>query len=180
MEHCWLIPRDTGDPRVDELLRRIDGRRDAGRRSPARRAPHLTSPPIPDSDSDRLRPSARAGVRCRPQRARGGRGSRASRLGATPGWDASDDWIVVDGRLRSPSHVRSAWSSSSATPISRGRKQRRCSVCRRDTARRPFCQPTIAVGVGRAGAAHALVHPALGRGRDGCATRVGAGRGATD
>ena len=24
MEHCWLIPRDTGDPRVDELLRRID------------------------------------------------------------------------------------------------------------------------------------------------------------
>src|SRR5918999_138804 len=24
MEHCWLIPRDTGDDRVEELLRRID------------------------------------------------------------------------------------------------------------------------------------------------------------
>ena len=24
MEHCWLIPRDTGDHRVEELLRRID------------------------------------------------------------------------------------------------------------------------------------------------------------
>ena len=40
MEHCWLIPRDTGDDRVEELLRRIDGEgmrvvdpRDSGRRA---------------------------------------------------------------------------------------------------------------------------------------------------
>ena len=180
MEHCWLIPRDTGDPRVDELLRRIDeeGMRVVDPRGVEGRAPHHCLAPT-DSRFERLEIDygrLHERVRRRPQRARGGRGTRAERLGAAPAWDASDDWIVVDGRLRSPSRARSGWSSSSATRISPGRKRRRCSVCRRDTARRHFCRPTIAVAVGRSRAAHALVHPALGRGWDGCATRVGGSR----
>jgi hypothetical protein len=43
MEHCWLIPRNTGDHRVEELLRRIDeeGMRVVDPREAERRATHL-------------------------------------------------------------------------------------------------------------------------------------------
>ena len=55
MEHRWLIPRDTGDQRVEELLRRIEAEgmrvvdpREAGPGDAGVR-PRL---PTPDSDFD--------------------------------------------------------------------------------------------------------------------------------
>ena len=107
MEHCWLIPRDTGDHRVEELLRRIDDRRDAGRRSSRSGSANVDSRlPTPDSrlrrldiDYGRLHELAYVA-------ARNVREEVEARVLSDwvqrPAWDASDDWIVVDGRLRSP------------------------------------------------------------------------------
>jgi hypothetical protein len=110
MEHCWLIPRDTGDPRVEELLRRIDeeGMRVVDPREAERRATQVSPLPAPDvrhptSDSDidygRLHELAYVA-------ARNVREEVEARVLSDwvqrPAWDAGDDWIVVDGRLRSP------------------------------------------------------------------------------
>jgi hypothetical protein len=110
MEHCWLIPRDTGDHRVEELLRRIDeeGLRVVDPREAERRATQASPLPTPDirhptSDSDidygRLHELAYVA-------ARNVREEVEARVLSDwvqrPAWDASDDWIVVDGRLRTP------------------------------------------------------------------------------
>jgi hypothetical protein len=116
MEHCWLIPRQTGDPRVEELLARISaegmrvvdpretdapaasGASDAGASSPSD-----FRLPTPDSGSDidygRLHELAYVA-------ARRVREEVEARVLADwvqrPQWAAGEDWIVVDGRLRSP------------------------------------------------------------------------------
>jgi hypothetical protein len=103
MEHCWLIPRNTGDSRVEELLSRIDGEgmrvedpRDFG--SKLTPDSHL---PTPDADIDYGRLHELAYVA-----ARSVRDEVEARVLSDwvqrPAWDGSDDWIVVDGRLRSP------------------------------------------------------------------------------
>jgi hypothetical protein len=103
MEHCWLIPRDTGDERVEELLRRIDGEgmRVVDPRGSERRATQAS--PLQDADSDidygRLHELAYVA-------ARNVREEVEARVLSDwvqrPEWHAGDDWIVVDGRLRSP------------------------------------------------------------------------------
>jgi hypothetical protein len=107
MEHCWLIPRDTGDPRVDELLRRID---EEGMRvkDPREVRPNSTPDsasgnglPPPDSDIDYGRLHELAYVAARNVREEV-EARVLSDWVQRPEWDASDDWIVVDGRLRSP------------------------------------------------------------------------------
>ena len=105
MEHCWLIPRDTGDSRVEELLRRIDeeGMRVVDPRAAERRATQASSLLNADSDIDfdygRLHELAYVA-------ARNVREEVEARVLSDwvqrPAWDACDDWIVVDGRLRLP------------------------------------------------------------------------------
>jgi hypothetical protein len=106
MEHCWLIPRDTGDHRVEELLRRIDAEgmrvvdpREAGPNStPDSRLPTPDSN-VSDIDYGRLHELAYVA-------ARNVREEVEARVLSDwvqrSVWDASADWIVVDGRLRSP------------------------------------------------------------------------------
>ncbi|HEX2282311.1 MAG TPA: hypothetical protein VHG52_11190 [Thermomicrobiales bacterium] len=96
MEHCWLIPRDTRDPRVEELLRRID---DEGMRvvDPREAGPSSTS----DSDIDYGRLHELAYVAARNVREEV-EARVLSDWVQRPTWDTSGDWIVVDGRLRSP------------------------------------------------------------------------------
>jgi hypothetical protein len=108
MEHCWLIPRDTGDPRVDELLRRIDeeGMRVVDPRGAEGRATHvqalpLKSPGSHDSEIDYGRLHELAYVAARNVREEV-EARVLSEWVQRPAWNASDDWIVVDGRLRSP------------------------------------------------------------------------------
>jgi hypothetical protein len=101
MEHCWLIPRDTGDPRVEELLRRIDGE---GMRvvDPREVGPSSTSNsrlPTPDSDIDYGRLHELAYVAARNVREEV-EARVLSDWVQRPAWDAGDNWIVVDGRLR--------------------------------------------------------------------------------
>jgi hypothetical protein len=103
MEHCWLIPRDTGDPRVDELLRRID---EEGMRvvDPREVGPSSTSDSrLPSSDSDidygRLHELAYVAARNVREEVEARVLNDWVRRSA---WNTSDDWIVVDGRLRSP------------------------------------------------------------------------------
>ena len=96
MEHCWLIPRDTGDPRVEELLSRIEheGMRVVDPR-------HAGSNSTEDSEIDYGRLHELAYVA-----ARNVREEVEARVlmdwVQRPEWEAGDDWIVVDGRLRSP------------------------------------------------------------------------------
>jgi hypothetical protein len=103
MEHCWLIPRDTGDSRVEELLRRID---EEGMRveDPRDFGSNLTSDsrlPTSDAQIDYGHLHELAYVAAR--RVREEVEARVlSDWVQRPEWDASDDWIVVDGRLRSP------------------------------------------------------------------------------
>jgi hypothetical protein len=105
LEHCWLIPRDTGDDRVEELLRRIEreGMRVEDPRDSARRATHLLASPLSVTDSGfdygylhELAYVAARNVREEVE------ARVLSDWVQRPEWDASDDWIVVDGRLRSP------------------------------------------------------------------------------
>jgi hypothetical protein len=106
MEHCWLIPRNTGDDRVEELLRRIDGEgmrvedpRDFGSRQiPDSRLP---TPDSNGSDIEYGRLHELAYVAARNVREEV-EARVLSDWVQRPEWDASDDWIVVDGRLRSP------------------------------------------------------------------------------
>lgn len=103
MEHCWLIPRGTGDPRVEELLRRIDeeGMRVVDPREAERRATLASALPNADSDIDYGRLHELAYVAARNVREE----VEARVLNdwvQRPAWDTGDDWIVVDGRLRSP------------------------------------------------------------------------------
>jgi hypothetical protein len=96
MEHCWLIPRDTGDARVEELLQRIE-------REGMRVVDPREAGPNPASDSDvdygRLHELAYVAAR----KVREEVEARVlSEWVQRPTWNASDDWIVVDGRLRSP------------------------------------------------------------------------------
>ena len=107
MEHCWLIPRDTGDPRVEELRARIEREgmriedpRDSGSRSASDSASG-TDLPTSDADIDYGRLHELAYVA-----ARNVRDEVEARVlndwVRRPEWEAADDWIVVDGRLRSP------------------------------------------------------------------------------
>jgi hypothetical protein len=96
MEHCWLIPRDTGDARVEELLQRIERE---GMRvvDPREAGPNSAS----DSDVDYGRLHELAYVAARKVREEV-EARVLSEWVQHPTWNASDDWIVVDGRLRSP------------------------------------------------------------------------------
>ena len=103
MEHCWLIPRNTGDQRVEELLHRIEFEgmrvvdpRDSGSCS-APDSGHSTS----DSDIDYGRLHELAYVAARHVREEV-EARVLSDWVQRPAWAAGDDWIVVDGRLRSP------------------------------------------------------------------------------
>jgi hypothetical protein len=102
MEHCWLIPRDTGDSRVEELLRRIDGE---GMRvvDPRGGGPNSTpdfQPSTSDSGIDYGRLHELAYVAARNVREEV-EARVLSEWVQRPAWAASGDWIVVDGRLRS-------------------------------------------------------------------------------
>jgi hypothetical protein len=103
MEHCWLIPRGTGDPRVEELLRRIDeeGMRVVDPREAERRATLASALPNADSDIDYGRLHELAYVAARNVREEV-EGRVLNDWVQRPAWDTGDDWIVVDGRLRSP------------------------------------------------------------------------------
>jgi hypothetical protein len=103
MEHCWLIPSGTGDARVDELLDRI--RAEGMRVEDPREFLGAGSDDAEDGsaaeadiDYGRLHELAyRAARRVRDD-------IEAQVLADwvnQPAWQASDDWIVVDGRLRS-------------------------------------------------------------------------------
>ena len=99
MEHCWLIPRGTGDPRVEELLSRID---EEGMRVEDPR--EFGSKVTPDSnysniDYGHLHELAYVAARnVREEVEARVLSDWVQRLA----WDACDDWIVVDGRLRLP------------------------------------------------------------------------------
>ena len=112
MEHCWLIPRGTGDARVEELLLRIEAEgmrvvdpRDltANAETPAETDPTSDlRPPTPDPDPDmdygRLHELAYVAAR----KVREEVEARVLADWVTqPGWVTGNDWIVVDGRLRS-------------------------------------------------------------------------------
>ena len=103
MEHCWLIPRDTGDPRVEELLRRIDGEgmRVVDPRDAERWTTQAPSQSNGGSEIDYGRLHELAYVAARNVREEA-EARVLSDWVTRPGWDAGDDWIVVDGRLRSP------------------------------------------------------------------------------
>jgi hypothetical protein len=101
MDHCWLIPSGTGDERVEELLNRI---REEGMRV---RDPRNLHPDDADGGSaadagiDYGRLHELAYVAARQVRDEVEALVLADWV-AQPGWEASGDWIVVDGRLRSP------------------------------------------------------------------------------
>jgi hypothetical protein len=103
MEHCWLIPRDTGDDRVEELLRRIDGEgmRVVDPRDSARRATPASPLQTAEAEIDYGHLHELAYVAARNVREEV-EARVLSDWVQRPEWDASDDWIVVDGRLRSP------------------------------------------------------------------------------
>lgn len=103
MEHCWLIPSGTGDVRVEELLKRIraegmrveDPRASFGAESDGDEA---MSEGEADVDYGRLHELAYAAARrVRDEVEQHVLASWVSQ----PAWQACDDWIVVDGRLRS-------------------------------------------------------------------------------
>jgi hypothetical protein len=105
MEHCWLIPRDTGDPRVEELLARIE--REGMRIEDPRDSGSSSTPdsasgndlPTPDIDYGRLHELAYVAAR---NVREGVEADVLSDWVRRPEWATADDWIVVDGRLRSP------------------------------------------------------------------------------
>ena len=99
MEHCWLIPSGTGDGRVEELLRRIRAAgmrvRDPRNLDPGDDAAHEQA----GIDYGRLHELAY--VAARQERDQVEAEALADWV-RRPGWEASGDWIVVDGRLRAP------------------------------------------------------------------------------
>ena len=103
MEHCWLIPRNTGDHRVDELLHRIEfeGMRVVDPRDSGSRSATDARPATSDSDMDYGRLHELAYVAARHVREEV-EARVLSDWVQRPEWAAGDDWIVVDGRLRSP------------------------------------------------------------------------------
>jgi hypothetical protein len=100
MEHCWLIPRNL-DPRVDALVARIeaegmrilDPRDDDGHRSLGDEAE--------DSGIDYGRLHELAYVAARKVREEVEARVLADWVSRSE-WASGDDWIVVDGRLRTP------------------------------------------------------------------------------
>jgi hypothetical protein len=99
MEHCWLIPAGL-DPRVDALRERIarDGMRieDPRDAAPGR---HHDAGAEPDIDYGRLHELAYVAARnVREEVEAGVLAEWVSR----PEWRTGADWIVVDGRLRTP------------------------------------------------------------------------------
>ena len=99
MEHCWLIPSGTGDTRVEELLKRI---REEGMRvrDPRHRDPDdAGAAPAADAEIDYGQLHELAYVAARQVRDEVEALVLADWV-AQPGWEASGDWIVVDGRLR--------------------------------------------------------------------------------
>jgi hypothetical protein len=99
MEHCWLIPQMDDDQRVVELLRRIhaEGMRVIDPRDSVDRAPDED-----DQNLDYGRLHELAYVAARRVREE----VEASVLAdwvKRPEWMTGEDWIVVDGRLRTPS-----------------------------------------------------------------------------
>jgi hypothetical protein len=103
MEHCWLIPRDTGDPRVEELLLRIEreGMRVVDPRQSGSGSTPDVEPSAPSADIDYGRLHELAYVAARNVRDEV-EARTLSDWVQRPGWETVDDWIVVDGRLRSP------------------------------------------------------------------------------
>jgi hypothetical protein len=103
MEHCWLIPRDTGDSRVDELLHRIDAEgmrvedpRDFGSKQSSDSRPSTSDSGFDYSHLHELAYVAARNVREEVE------ARVLSDWVQRPSWQASDDWIVIDGRLRTP------------------------------------------------------------------------------
>ncbi len=111
MEHCWLIPRGTGDDRVEELLTRIEAEgmqvrdprdgMDVGDASIGEASASGSRTPASDSEIDFGRLHELAYVAARRVREEAEARVLAEWV-QRPGWDAGSDWIVVDGRLRSP------------------------------------------------------------------------------
>ena len=103
MEHCWLIPRDTGDSRVDELLHRIDaeGMRVEDPRDFGSKLSSDSRPSTSDSGFDYSHLHELAYVAARNVREEV-EARVLSDWVQRPSWQASDDWIVIDGRLRTP------------------------------------------------------------------------------
>jgi hypothetical protein len=102
LEHCWLIPRGLGDRRVDELLQRIDaeGMRVEDPRTFRSRGGEDGEPAEAGAvDYGRLHELAYVA-------ARHVREEVEARVlhdwVQQPDWASGHDWIVVDGRLRSP------------------------------------------------------------------------------
>ncbi|MBA2596632.1 MAG: hypothetical protein M3Q50_14010 [Chloroflexota bacterium] len=107
MEHCWLIPDVPGDHRVVELVRRIKAEgmriqdpRDAASAGEAG-AGDAGVAPTSDSDIDYGRLHELAYVAALKVREEVEAQVLADWV-QRPGWDSGSDWIVVDGRLRSP------------------------------------------------------------------------------
>lgn len=102
LEHCWLIPRNTGDARVEELLARVEaeGMRvvDPCESFEVKGEAEGNGAP-PSFDYGHLHELAYVAARKVREEV------EAAVLQAwvgRPEWLASDDWIVVDGRLRAP------------------------------------------------------------------------------
>jgi hypothetical protein len=101
LEHCWLIPRVEDDPRVVELLRRID---EEGMRVEDPR--HAGQRTVGDDERDdgpidygRLHELAYVAAR----KVREEVEARVlDEWVRRPDWAGGEDWIVVDGRLHSP------------------------------------------------------------------------------
>jgi hypothetical protein len=102
MEHCWLIPRGLGDARVNELLERIEteGMRVVDPRG------GLVDGDGDDGDDDRTLDYGRLHELAYVAARRVREEIEASVLAdwvRRPEWMTGEDWIVVDGRLRTPS-----------------------------------------------------------------------------
>jgi hypothetical protein len=103
MEHCWLIPRHAADPRVQELLRRIEAE---GMRvvDPTEMVEQVESEPEVERNGrsvDYGYLHELAYVAARKVREETEERVLADWV-ARPEWAEGEDWIVVDGRLRTP------------------------------------------------------------------------------
>jgi hypothetical protein len=98
MEHCWLIPSGTGDARVDELLKRIrvEGMRVRDPRNPA----DDEGSPAGEGEIDYGRLHELAYFAARQVREEVEALVLADWV-TQPAWQSGNDWIVVDGRLKS-------------------------------------------------------------------------------
>ena len=103
LEHCWLIPRNTADPRVNELLDRIEaeGMRIVDPQDMIDRGGADEEPDPGERSIDYGHLHELAYVAARKIR-EDVEANVLEEWVARPEWVAGDDWIVVDGRLRSP------------------------------------------------------------------------------